>query len=355
MACSSQSRGSVVATAVYSCVCGPSQSDGRHTTLPSHGEMKLTVSAASFWLISVRAFQSPSVGISPERRGPCMTTASTSSSMHGSTDEWVSLPVNPSAGDLSRTVKFSPSNLQDLHLVDEVLRENQVDESCVLIVPSWRHHPVQYDCLSACLEALKIPTTVHPLPDGLWAFLLQRLQVNSLRKAARKGVLEEFIAQALVRPFDYLDVALKQHSDRNYGRRITVISSDDSAWLVRAFVNSRSEEWLANVPLSTAVFVGGYHKSIAGEMALDVFPSIERQGDDQDERSVKFFSLNGRQAGRPEKGCNADSLEASISCLSFEDSESCILQEYEVEHTGWLSLLGSTSLLSLWVPRVLRC
>ncbi|CAM9838601.1 unnamed protein product [Ectocarpus sp. 13 AM-2016] len=41
--------------------------------------------------------------------------------------------------------------------------------------------------------------------------------------------------------------------------------------------------------------------------------------------------------------------------MSFEeDSESCILQEYVVEHNGWLSLLGSTSLLSLWVPRVLR-
>lgn len=51
-------------------------------------------------------------------------------------------------------------------------------ETCVLIVPSWRHHLIQYDCLSACLEALKIPTAVQPLPDVLWAFLLQRLQVS---------------------------------------------------------------------------------------------------------------------------------------------------------------------------------
>lgn len=119
-------------------------------------------------------------------------------------------------------------------------------------------------------------------------------------------------------------------------------------------MNSRSEEWLENVPLSTAVLVGGYHKSIAGEMALGVFPGKGRQEDDQNERFVKNFSLNGRQAGRVDEDGTADDLEASISCLSFEDSESCILQEYE-EHTcsGWLSLLGSTSLLSLWVPRVL--
>ncbi|CAM9121525.1 unnamed protein product [Hapterophycus canaliculatus] len=88
-------------------------------------------------------------------------------------------------------------------------------------------------------------------------------------------------------------------------------------------------------------------------MALGVFPSREKD-DYQAERFVKYFSLNGRQAGRVEDDYNADDLEASISCLSFEDSESCVLQEYEVEQSGWLSLLGSTSLLSLWVPRVLR-
>lgn len=119
-------------------------------------------------------------------------------------------------------------------------------------------------------------------------------------------------------------------------------------------MNSRSQDWLEDVPLRTAVFVGGYHKSIAGEMALGVFPSKGREDDDEDDRSVKYFSLNGRQTGRVEEDGNTDDLEASISCLSFEDSESCILQEYEVEHSSWLSLLGSTSLLSLWVPRVLR-
>lgn len=55
----------------------------------------------------------------------------------------------------------------------------KVGEACVLIIPSWRHHLIQYDCLSACLEALKISTAVEPLPDGLWAFLLQRLQVKT--------------------------------------------------------------------------------------------------------------------------------------------------------------------------------
>lgn len=167
--------------------------------------------------------------------------------------------------------------------------------------------------------------------------------------------------QALVRPFAHLELALKTHSDRNRGRRLTIIASDDSAWLVRVFVNSRSAEWLAEVPLDTAVLVGGYHKSIIGELALDVFPHRPRAlQDDQtvsppNERGVKFYSLNGREGGRAEESGEAVDLEASISCMSFEeDSESCILQEYQAEQNGLPSLLGSTSLLSLWVPRVLR-
>lgn len=166
---------------------------------------------------------------------------------------------------------------------------------------------------------------------------------------------------ALVKPFDHLDLALRKHSDRNRGRRISVIASDDSAWLVRAFVNSRSAAWLEEVPLHTAVLVGGYHKSIIGELALDVFPnSPQASCQDEDnsppeERVVKFFSLNSREGGRVEENREAVDLEASISCMSFEeDSESCILQEYNQFEHSWLSLLGSTSLLSLWVPRVLR-
>ncbi|CBJ25589.1 expressed unknown protein [Ectocarpus siliculosus] len=308
--------------------------------------MKLTVGVASFSLTVVYAFQARPLGI-PQGGGRRSTAAL------ASTDGWVALPVNPSAGGRSRTVSFSPSNLEDLQVVEKILQQDQVGEACVLIIPSWRHHPVQYDCLSACLEALKIPTAVQPLPDGLWALLLQRLQVHSLRKAARKGVLEQLIVHALHRPFNHLDLALRLHSDRNTGRRITVIASDDSAWLVRAFVNSRSQQWRKEVPLDTAVLVGGYHKSIVGDLALDVFPNPP-PSPPPDGRVVKFFSLNGREGGRVDGNGDID-LEASISCMSFEeDSESCILQEYEVEHSGWLSLLGSTSLLSLWVPRVLR-
>ena len=185
--------------------------------------------------------------------------------------------------------------------------------------------------------------------------------MNALRRAARKGLLKLTIVGALERPFAHLDLALRNHSDRNHGRRISIIASDDSAWLVRAFVNSRSTEWLTEVPLETAVLVGGYHKSIVGELALDVFPHRPQapEGDQgtslPDERGVKFFSLNGREGGRAEQGGEAVDLQASISCMSFEeDSESCILQEYVGEDRSCLSLLGSTSLLSLWVPRVLR-
>lgn len=264
-------------------------------------------------------------------------------------------------------MSFSPSDLQDLRRVEQMLAEEQGDEACVVVIPSWRHHPIQYDCLAAAFEALHIPTAVSPLPDGLWAYLLQRLKVHNLRRAARKGVLKLTITDALVPLFARLDLALRVHFDRHSGRRMVVIASDDSAWLLRAFVNSRSSQWLAEVPLDAAVLVGSYHKSIVGELALDVYPHRPRINDEDPgeaqsgDRVVKFYSLNAREGGRARAGGDsidleaAVAMEASISCMSFEeDSESCVLQEYEVEDRGWLSLLGSTSLLSLWVPRVFR-
>lgn len=59
-----------------------------------------------------------------------------------------------------------------------VVSAQAADEACVVVIPSWRHHPIQYDHLAAALEALRIPTAVSPLPDGLWAFLLERLKVR---------------------------------------------------------------------------------------------------------------------------------------------------------------------------------
>ena len=40
-------------------------------------------------------------------------------------DDWVALPVDPTAGDRSRTVSFSPADLQDLHRVANMLEEEQ--------------------------------------------------------------------------------------------------------------------------------------------------------------------------------------------------------------------------------------
>lgn len=68
---------------------------------------------------------------------------------------------------------FDPSTTRQLWILALAV----IDASAV-VIPSWRHHLIQYDRLSAALEALKIPTAVSPLPDGLWAYLLQRLQVN---------------------------------------------------------------------------------------------------------------------------------------------------------------------------------
>lgn len=45
-----------------------------------------------------------------------------------STDEWVALPVNPSAGKLSRTASFSPSDLEDLRAVEHILELDNGEE-----------------------------------------------------------------------------------------------------------------------------------------------------------------------------------------------------------------------------------
>lgn len=143
---------------------------------------------------------------------------------------------------------------------------------------------------------------------------------------------------------------------------MAVLASDDSAWLVRAFINSRSQEWHTEVPLETAVFVGEYHKSTVGGLALDVYPQRlkfkhESKGSDGlEHRRIRFYGLHGRKGGHVTQDGDMDNLETSISCVSFEeDTESCILQEYEPENRDWSSLMGSTALISLWVPRVLRC
>lgn len=191
--------------------------------------------------------------------------------------------------------------------------------------------------------------------------------MNNLRRAARKGVLKLTIRDALVPLFSRLDLTVKEHSARHPGRRIVVIASDDSAWLVRAFINSRSTPWLAEVPLDAAVLVGSFYRSIVGELALDVYPHRPRTNRENEEgdptpgqRAVKFYSLNGRDGRGRGAGASEIDLEAavdtaaSISCISFEeDSESCVLQEYEVDDRSQF-LLDSTSLLSLWVPRVLH-
>lgn len=70
-----------------------------------------------------------------------------------------------------------------------------VDDACVVIIPSWRHHVVQYDRLSAALESFKVPTAVSPLRDGLWAFLLQRLQVSPM--APEHTVLEHLVVYSI--------------------------------------------------------------------------------------------------------------------------------------------------------------
>lgn len=261
---------------------------------------------------------------------------------------------------ISARVSFFPCAYCGLTVVPSVWGADTVADKAAL--GTLDQMSIQRRSLTGILS-YSVATFCVLLPDPC-----QRFQVNNLRRAARKGVLKLTITDALVPLFARLDLALRAHFDRHSSRRMLVIASDDSAWLVRAFVNSRSSQWLAEVPLDAAVLVGSYHKSIVGELALDVYPHRPRINQDEDpgtaqpgECAVKFYSLNAREGGRARAGGDsidleaAVAMEASISCMSFEeDSESCILQEYEVEDRGWLSLLGSTSLLSLWVPRVLR-
>ncbi|CAM9150930.1 unnamed protein product [Discosporangium mesarthrocarpum] len=272
----------------------------------------------------------------------------------------------------SRTVCFSRSNMEDLRKIQDVLQQDDVCSSAIVVIPSWRQHVIQYDNLSAALGVLKIPTAVAHLPDGLWAYGLQRLQVSALRRAAKSGLLQLTIIHALEPLFAHVDKTLRENSRCNPGRNLVVIASDDSAWLVRSFFNSRSAEWHREVPVSAAVLVGNYHKSIVGELALEVFPSPQDERERMKERAedwfgssrVKFFSLNGRQGGfLGQVGEGSDSfgevaglaLDPSISCMSLmEDTENCIIQEHELGQGGGLSWLESTGLLGLWVPRVLQ-
>lgn len=185
-------------------------------------------------------------------------------------------------------------------------------------------------------------------------------QVHAIRRAARKGAIRPTVVKAAGPLFARLDTILREQSIRHKGSRIVVIATDDSVWLLRAFLNSRSTQWLAEVPLGTAVFVGGCHKSIVGRLLLDIFPAKPgrddraRDGARTDGRVVKLFDFNGGGGSPAGAGQEKLGLEASISCLSFDkDSESCVLQDHEAEENRWFSLLGSTSLLRLWVPRVL--
>ena len=51
-----------------------------------------------------------------------------------STDEWVALPVNPSAGELSRTASFSPSGLEDLRVVEHILQQDNGEEEALRVL-----------------------------------------------------------------------------------------------------------------------------------------------------------------------------------------------------------------------------
>ncbi|CAM9754449.1 unnamed protein product [Choristocarpus tenellus] len=272
----------------------------------------------------------------------------------------------------SRTVSFSQDNMKDLSQVQEDLQQGGGVSSAAVVIPSWRQHVIQYDNLSAALWALKIPTVVSHLPDGLWAYALQRLQLNALRRASRRKLVQLTVIEALDPLFRHLDRAITAHSRSNPGHNVVIIASDDSAWLLQAFLNSRPPEWHKNVPVTAAVLVGNFHKSFVGDLALKVYPgpkewrpSGKESGTWPGPVGVQFFSLNGHESGANswmnDGGDDAivdddlSSPRSAISCVSLEeDIENCIIQEYDVGEGSGLSWLESTGLLGLWVPKVLR-
>jgi hypothetical protein len=289
-------------------------------------------------------------------------------------EEHILLPVHRGNG---RTVSFHSSDVAALSEVRAELAATQNAElPCLLIFPSWRHHVVQYDALSAALTYLGVPTIVAPLPDGLWAYVLKRLGITELRKAAKQRMMQLAVIYALEPMFTRIEDIIRDAHERT-GRSIIVLASDDSTWLLQAFLNHRELANSDTHPVRAAVLLGAHQQSYAGSVALDAFPAAAAAAaaaaDDTAAAAataaaeiydsaedavaaavVPYYRLNVGSTSSSSSD-NAASSGAQITCIGAEEEvEECIIGSFgEPNGRQGLPWLSDAAMLRVWLPKVL--
>jgi hypothetical protein len=288
-------------------------------------------------------------------------------------EEHILLPVHRGNG---RTVSFHCSDVAALSEVRAELAatQNGAELPCLLIFPSWRHHVVQYDALSAALTYLDVPTIVAPLPDGLWAYVLKRLGITELRKAAKQRMMQLAVIYALEPMFTRIEDIIRDAHERT-GRSIIVLASDDSTWLLQAFLNHRELANSDTHPVRAAVLLGAHQQSYAGSVALDAFPAAaataiandtpaaataaaaetyESNEDAVAAAVVPYYRLNVGSTSSSSSD-NAASSGAQITCIGAEEEvEECIIGSFgESNGRQGLPWLSDAAMLRVWLPKVL--
>jgi hypothetical protein len=298
-------------------------------------------------------------------------------------EEHILLPVQRGNG---RTVSFHCSDVAALHEVRSELaaRQNGEELPCLLIFPSWRHHVVQYDALSAALTYLGVPPIVAPLPDGLWAYVLKRLGITELRKAAKQRMMQLAVIYALEPMFTRIESIIRDAHERT-GRSVIVLASDDSTWLLQAFLNHRELANCDTYPVRAAVLLGSHQQSYAGSVALDAFPAVaaaaaaavaddtpaaaaaaattetyESTEDAVAAAVVPYYRLNVGTAAASYSSSSSSidddaSSGAQITCIgSEEEVEECVIGSFgESNGRQGLPWLSDAAMLRVWLPKVL--
>ncbi|CAM9546065.1 unnamed protein product [Chrysoparadoxa australica] len=177
----------------------------------------------------------------------------------------------------TRTMLLHPSVLQELQTIkSEIEERHALQDTAFVIVPSWRQHPRQFDKLCASLGVIGVPVVLLPLSDGLWAYVLRELSINSLRWAAKRKMKDLQVMLACSRVFASVERKMKEARDSSpNSKRLVVLAQDDAAWLMQAMLNKASAEGNSDMNVAGLLAVGDYSRSFPGQVALEAYPPAE--------------------------------------------------------------------------------
>jgi hypothetical protein len=248
----------------------------------------------------------------------------------------------------SRRVPFAPHDLEHLVALAEELGKSGSDYSLAaedvtaVIIPSWRHHSFQFDSLRAALGSVNVQSRLAPLSDGLWARMLLWLGSSDGAKIKNSGLGGVQAKCAMDPMLARLDDMLACAQKETGGRKLLLIGTDDSAWVLRAFLMAR-KGGAPQVEISAAVCIDTSTHSRISQAVSDFFlPEVVERSEDKFWGSVKVYSLASSRSGSPPIVAGGKMM----SCLESEDGDECIL-------SGDESMLD-TAALRLWLPKVLR-